>query len=94
MGKLEFKKTMLPRLRSKRIAFYLDEVYSLAELNPAPASATYTREVLCLPPEMADRPVVFEAYLQAFGMCAQFIPVEAAWLDDFEVITDPACPAL
>jgi len=31
VGKLEFKKTMLPRLRSKRIAFYLDEVYSLAE---------------------------------------------------------------
>jgi transposase len=31
VGKLEFKKTMLPRLRSQRIAFYLDEVYSLAE---------------------------------------------------------------
>lgn len=31
VGKLEFKKAMLPRLRSQRIAFYLDEVYSLAE---------------------------------------------------------------
>jgi transposase len=31
VGKLEFKKTMLPRLKGRRMAFYLDEVYSLAE---------------------------------------------------------------
>jgi transposase len=31
VGKLEFKKAMLPRLKGRRIAFYLDEVYSLAE---------------------------------------------------------------
>ena len=30
-AKLEFKKAMLPRLKGKRISFYLDEVYSLAE---------------------------------------------------------------
>jgi len=33
VGKLEFKKTMVPRLKGRRMGYYLDEVYALAETS-------------------------------------------------------------
>jgi transposase len=33
VGKLEFKNTMVPRLKGHRMAYYLDEVYALAETS-------------------------------------------------------------
>lgn len=59
----------------------------------ASGSNAYTREVLCLPQNMAGRPALLEINLNSFGSCAVFFPSpEEAWLDDLEVTTDPSCP--
>jgi transposase len=54
VGKLEFKKTMLPRLRSRRIAFYLDEVYTLAEHSIGLKADRWTTKALELRTYIAE----------------------------------------
>lgn len=58
VGKLEFKKTMLPRLKGKRLAFYLDEVYSLAEHSIGLKLDRWTTKALELQTYIAELRVV------------------------------------
>ncbi len=59
----------------------------------AAVSATYTREIVCLPPKMATRPASVLIELSAWGLCDQFLPTpEEFRIDDFELTTDASCP--
>jgi len=57
-GKLEFKKVMVPRLKGKRIAFYLDEVYALAESSIGLKLDRWTTKALELRTYIAELRVV------------------------------------
>jgi transposase len=57
-GKLEFKKTMVPRLKGKRIAYYLDEVYALAESSIGLQLDRWTTKALELRTYIAELRVV------------------------------------
>jgi len=58
VGKLEFKKTMVPRLKGKRIAYYLDEVYALAESSIGLKLDRWTTKALELRTYIAELRVV------------------------------------
>lgn len=58
VGKLEFKKTMLPRLKGRRLAFYLDEVYALAESSIGLKLDRWTTKALELQTYIAELRVV------------------------------------
>jgi transposase len=58
VGKLEFKKAMLPRLKGRRISFYLDEVYSLAEHSIGLKLDRWTTKALELRTYIAELRVV------------------------------------
>lgn len=57
-GKLEFKKTMVPWLKGKRIAYYLDEVYALAESSIGLKLDRWTTKALELRTYIAELRVV------------------------------------
>ena len=57
-GKLEFKKTLLPRLKGRRIVFYLDEVYALAERSIGLKLDRWTTKALELQTYIAELRVV------------------------------------
>jgi transposase len=58
VGKLEFKKTMVPRLKGRRLAFYLDETYSLAEHSVGLKLDRWTTKALELRTYIAELRVV------------------------------------
>jgi transposase len=57
-GKLTFKKTLLPRLKGRRLAFYLDEVYGLAERSVGLKLDRWTTKALELRTYIAELRVV------------------------------------
>lgn len=57
-GKLEFKKTLVPRLRGQRVAYYLDEIYALAETSIGLKLDRWTTKALELRTYIAELRVV------------------------------------
>jgi transposase len=60
VGKLEFKRTMVPRLKGNRLGYYLDEVYSLAERSVGLKLDRWTSKSLELRAYIAELRVVEE----------------------------------
>jgi len=59
-GKLEFKKTLLPRLKMRRVAFFLDELYALAENSIGLKADRWSTKALELRTYIAELRVVLE----------------------------------
>lgn len=61
-----------------------------------PENGVYTQRTVCLPPTMVGRRVTmrFSTGDSDGGGCAANYPEEAAFIDDVEVTTDAACPAM
>jgi len=60
VSKLEFKKAMLPRLKGQRLAFYLDEVYALAETSIGLKLDRWTTKALELRTYIAELRIIGE----------------------------------
>lgn len=57
-GKLEFKKVMLPHLKGRRVAFFLDEIYALAESSIGMKLDRWTTKALELRTYIAELRVI------------------------------------
>jgi hypothetical protein len=59
-----------------------------------PLAAAYTQRIVCLDPSQAGRGISFEVRSQGTGgLCSTQYPAATGFFDDFEVTTDPSCPA-
>lgn len=83
VGKLEFKKTMLPRLKGRRLAFYLDEVYSLAEHSIGLKLDRWTTKALELQTYIAELRVVEQQRTSIVKRMTNLLDRR----DDYELIT-------
>jgi hypothetical protein len=62
-----------------------------------PLAPSWTQATFCLDPHLAGRPELLRVTLtnvSGGGNCADTFPAETVGLDDVELGTDPACPAL
>jgi hypothetical protein len=62
----------------------------------SPETGAYVQNILCLPPQLIKRRITLHAStgIVGGGGCLQNQPQEAALFDDFDVTTDPSCPAM
>ena len=67
VGKLEFKKTMVPRIKGKRMAYYLDEVYALAETSVGIKMDRWAAKALQLHTYIAELRVIEQQRISILG---------------------------
>jgi hypothetical protein len=62
----------------------------------SPETGGYVENLLCLPPQLSRRRITLRASVgdTSGGGCLQNQPAETALFDDFEITTDPRCPAM
>lgn len=70
-------------------------IYVASEIMALEEQSAYAERTLCLDPAAAGQGLTVQLQLSGgSGTCANTIPEVRATFDDFEVTTDPACPAL
>jgi len=83
VGKLEFKKTLIPRLKGRRLVFYLDEVYSLAERSVGLKLDRWTTKALELQTYIAELRVVEQQRISIVKRLENLLDRN----EDYELIT-------